>query len=59
MTEARVYHMAQCKGCPADSGGHERAFETHEDRAVWVGKHRVTTGHAVGMWLEAKKPGVA
>lgn len=59
MSEARVYNMAQCRDCPADKGGWERAFSTHEERALWVGKHRVTTGHRVHMWLEAKKPGVA
>ena len=54
--EARVYHMAQCVDCPADEGGHERAFAEHEERAGWVGKHRLSTAHSVRMWLEAKKP---
>lgn len=59
MTEARVYNMAQCRDCPPDKGGHERAFNDHEERAQWVGRHRLTTAHRVAMWLEAKKPGVA
>lgn len=56
--DARVYNMAKCLDCPADKGGHDRAFTSHEERANWKGKHRLSTGHRVSTWLEAKKPGV-
>lgn len=28
-----------------------RVFRDYNDRADWVGRHRVRTGHTVGMWI--------
>lgn len=41
--------MAQCVQC----GGLPQPFSSHMERGDWVGQHRVHTGHAVRMWLEA------
>ena len=37
-------YVALCQGCPTVI-----RFGTHTDRADWVGKHRVRTGHDVKM----------
>jgi hypothetical protein len=46
-----VKFMAKCLGCkePATAW----AFGSYEERANWVGQHRVSTGHSVKQWLQA------
>ena len=46
----QVKSMARCTqvDCPKNT---DWAFSTHEERAAWVGKHRLETGHSVDMWL--------
>jgi ribosome modulation factor len=46
----RLYYIAECIDC-------ERMvmpFTDYEERATWVGKHRVATGHRVHMRMETK-----
>jgi hypothetical protein len=43
----RVWYVAACTGCDA-----RPKFGDYEERARWVGEHRVTTGPHVNMYLE-------
>lgn len=45
-----VLYMAQCLGCKEPKTPWQ--FGTYEERANWVGKHRVSTGHSVDMWIQ-------
>lgn len=42
---AFISFVADCRGCESRPTFHE-----HHERAAWVGKHRVTTGHTVDMY---------
>lgn len=45
---------AHCLDCPRV---HELRFNTYDERADWVGKHRVATAHRVSIVTEADEPG--
>jgi hypothetical protein len=42
----QVAYFANCRACETI-----RTFTDYEERAQWVGTHRVRTGHTVGMWI--------
>lgn len=48
MAERTVRYVADCLGCNA-----RPTFTDYEERARWVGHHRVTTGHRVALYLMA------